>query len=246
MRRKTYATVMTLALSVAVILAFATTPASANSMQGTGKSDGSVSTPAMRSGAGVGVITEPHQDAFFDGEAGATAERDRRFSAKSPLRRDRGDTMAGVITEPHQDVFYVGEAGANAERDRRFSYQSRLLNRLTRVGATTAPVDVQPQPGAFFNGEAGATAERDRRASAVTRAEQRGLMRVEGVPELIISGEPLVEWYEPFAQSAGSGWGQAAGAGSSSYRGRRAGAPVHVYEVNPYPYDYWFAPITGE
>ncbi len=240
MKGKSYAAVVTLVLSIAVILAFGTTPASANSMQGTDKSGGSVST--------VGTITEPHQDVFYDGEAGATAERDRRFSAKSPVgwRGDRHESMAAVVTEPRQDVFFDGEAGATAERDRRFSYQSRLINRLTRIGVTTAPVDVQPEPGVFFNGEAGATAERDRRASTVTRAEQRGLMRVEGVPQMIISGEPLVEWYEPFAQSAGSGWGQAAGAGSSSYRGRRAGAPVHIYEVNPYPYDYWFAPITGE
>ncbi len=197
MRSRSYAGAITLVLSVAVIMAFATSPAMANSMQDKDRSVGNVST-------------------------------------------------AGTITEPHQDVFYDGEAGASAERDRRFSYQSRLMNRLTRSGVTTAPVDVQPEPGVFFNGEAGATAERDRRASAVTRAEQRGLMRVESVPEMIISGEPLVEWYEPFAESAGSGWGQAAGAGSFSYRGRRAAAPVYIYEYSPYPYDYWFAPITGD
>lgn len=254
MRKTAYAKGITLVLSVTVILAFATTPASAASMQGTEKSEGNVTTPAMSSGSATemkgDVAGQTKGEMKGKTEASAKRKADmrgthERGASDQSVKKFERKASVGVVTEPRQDVFYEGEAGAAAERDRRFSGASRFALRFTEFDAAELPA---PQPGVFYNGEAGATAERDRRASNVTRAEQRGLILPEETPRIIVSGEASVEWYEPWAEAAGagSGWGQPARAGSMVSRQQRAVAPVYNYDVGPYPYDYWFAPISGE
>jgi hypothetical protein len=216
MKGKEYAAMMAFVLSVAVILAFATTPASAASMQGTEKSQGSVST--------AGMITEPTPDVFYGGEGAANAERDRRFLANSPLdwHGVARASKAAAVSEPNADVFYGGEAGATAERDRRFSDASRVVNRLdvSNVAATK-----ELTPGIFYNGEHGATAERDRRASEITRGGQRGEMAPNQALRPLVYQGPSSEWFDPWAAAAG------------------AGGPLH--QRHPWSYEYWFAPLVG-
>ncbi len=219
--RNTFSTaVITLALSVAVILAFATSPAMANSMQDKDKSatgsaiffepvTGNWGNEAMTGAR----ITEPAPGVFANAELGATAERDRRFVHSSG---DWGNVaMAGAtVTEPAPDVFANAELSASAERDRRFM-NSRFARSIAEPTATMSAGTDELSPGVFASAEFGASAERDRRFIALNRDLQRGEMpSYEGLRPLIYEG-PQSEWFDPWAGVAGAGG---------------------------YNYDYWFAP----
>ncbi len=189
--RITFSTaVVALVLSVAVILAFATTPAMANSMQDKDKSTGSVSTPAASGGTQSSM--EHKADMGHQNMPATSVKPEKKFKGEAKAGESHTGIKEKNMSKASIDVNkgFKGEAkaGANVKLNRKIRSQARTdfsrepagAGRISELQTGSAiffePVTgswgneamagariAEPTPDVFANAELGATAARDRR-----------------------------------------------------------------------------------
>ncbi len=209
MKRTVCSAAMALVLSAAVVLMFATMPASAGSMQQKDNPETGVSQPGMSTGTKGEMEgeTSKHMKGEMKGEsevkpsaehqAGMRME-DKPVSSVKDMKKFEGEAKAGAIVDPNVQMEVDVEAEAWREPAMRgdLEIESKAFFEPTTGffgEAQAGGVTHEPELSVFYGGEAAATAERDRRFSDTSRFERRVQIPRERLVEVIIEPEIIAE-----------------------------------------------------